>query len=178
MSAPYRHSQSIQRSRRCNSSDDEEIFRAAVGNCLRDQLIVVHGGQTRQESTRLALLTLREELPECVLVHDAVRPFADHALIWRVVDAVGKRVARSRTSDTLRKHVDSAGMMDATTAATVFHSKARSARPSIPPASGRVKRAAACTFTDDAALRRNGLVPGKDCSGSSTNINLRLSRRY
>ena len=157
--------------------DDEEIFRAAVGSCLRDQLIVVHGGQTRQESTRLALLTLCEELPECVLVHDAVRPFADHALISRVVDAVGKThgaLPALPVSDTL-KRVDSAGMIDRTIPRDRLH-KAQTPQGFpyrlLLDAHLRAAALGRGDFTDDAALAEWAGIPVKIVTGSSTNIKL------
>ena len=157
--------------------DDEELFRAAVGSCLRDQLIVVHGGQTRQELTRLALLTLCEELPECVLVHDAVRPFADHALISRVVDAVGKThgaLPALPVSDTL-KRVDSAGMIDRTIPRDRLH-KAQTPQGFpyrlLLDAHQRAAALGRGDFTDDAALAEWAGIPVKIVTGSSANIKL------
>src|SRR5690349_5218725 len=67
--------------------DDRELFRTAAGE-LADRVNTIIGGATRQESTRLALLALRDRKPDIVLIHDAVRPFVDHPLISRTIAAV------------------------------------------------------------------------------------------
>ena len=51
--------------------------------------VVVAGGERRQDSVRSGLTALPAG-PEVVLVHDAARPFADRALIDRVIDATEK----------------------------------------------------------------------------------------
>src|SRR5688572_14081360 len=48
-------------------ADDEALFRVAAGDA-GDRVIVVHGGATRQDSTRLGLLALREKSPGVVLI--------------------------------------------------------------------------------------------------------------
>ncbi len=63
-------------------------------------------GATRQESTRLALSALAAENPGIVLIHDAVRPFVDAALIDRVVASVGEghgALPALPVSDTLKR---------------------------------------------------------------------------
>src|SRR5690606_20819632 len=46
----------------------------------------VVGGDSRQESVRLGLESIAHRKPVHVLVHDAARPLASHALIDRVLD--------------------------------------------------------------------------------------------
>lgn len=48
----------------------------------------VIGGNSRQESVRRGLDALRHVNPKVVLVHDAARPMASHALIDRVLDGL------------------------------------------------------------------------------------------
>ncbi len=77
---------------------------------------VVAGGSTRQESVRLALVALPEDV-DVVLVHDAARPLAPAEL----VDAVARAVRAGRAAvvpvlpiaDTV-KQVDPAGRVTAT----------------------------------------------------------------
>ena len=57
------------------------------------QIEVVEGGDTRQQSVRNALLTLPCEPDDIVLVHDAVRPLIDSATIERTVEAILDRGA-------------------------------------------------------------------------------------
>src|SRR5262245_24666946 len=69
--------------------DDEALFAAC--DPLPQRVIAVHGGATRQDSTRIALEALREDAPPRVLIHDGVRPFVDRALIDRTLAAIGDR---------------------------------------------------------------------------------------
>jgi len=74
------------------------------------RVTVVAGGESRQESVANAL----EKVPpgtELVLVHDAVRPFVEPALIDRVLDAAaetGAAIAGLPATDTV-KQVEPAG---------------------------------------------------------------------
>lgn len=52
----------------------------------RVEVVCIPGGATRQESVRLGCLAAPAEA-DIILVHDAVRPFCDLALLRRVVDA-------------------------------------------------------------------------------------------
>ena len=66
---------------------------------------VVPGGATRQESVRAGLkrTTTRDQI---VLVHDAARPFADSALIARVIEATranGAAIPLAPVVDTIKK---------------------------------------------------------------------------
>ncbi len=55
-----------------------------------DQVHVVEGGDTRQESVVNALAAVPAEADDIVLVHDAVRPLIDTATIDRTIDAVAE----------------------------------------------------------------------------------------
>ena len=66
--------------------DDRALYDAAVAGLA--MLPPVEGGLARQDSVRLGLESLGALAPESVLIHDAARPFADAALIERVVDAL------------------------------------------------------------------------------------------
>ena len=66
--------------------DDGALFARAAGGL--DLLAPVAGGDSRQESVRLGLESLAGRAPEQVLIHDGARPFADKAMISRVLDAL------------------------------------------------------------------------------------------
>jgi 2-C-methyl-D-erythritol 4-phosphate cytidylyltransferase len=74
-------------------------------------LAVVAGGETRQESVALALLTIADDV-DVVLVHDAARPLVPSSLVDAVVSAVRSGadavVPGIGVSDTI-KTVDEAG---------------------------------------------------------------------
>lgn len=75
----------------------------------------VPGGATRQDSVRLGLQALAAHQPQHVLIHDGARPFADAALIDRVVRALDQGPAATPClplRDTIKRAED--GMIRAT----------------------------------------------------------------
>ena len=58
-----------------------------------DKVTVVEGGDSRQESVYNALRALESSPDDIVLVHDAVRPLIEPAVIRRVIEAVEKHSA-------------------------------------------------------------------------------------
>jgi 2-C-methyl-D-erythritol 4-phosphate cytidylyltransferase / 2-C-methyl-D-erythritol 2,4-cyclodiphosphate synthase len=67
--------------------EDIDLYQAATADLA--PLAPIPGGATRQESVRLGLESLAALQPLRVLIHDAARPFADAALIGRMVAALG-----------------------------------------------------------------------------------------
>ena len=53
----------------------------------------VAGGPTRQDSARLGLEALARRRPDRVLIHDGARPFADRALVNRIIDGLDRAAA-------------------------------------------------------------------------------------
>jgi 2-C-methyl-D-erythritol 4-phosphate cytidylyltransferase/2-C-methyl-D-erythritol 2,4-cyclodiphosphate synthase len=68
--------------------DHAPLYEAAVASFAGRLRAPVAGGATRQESVRAGLEALAERAPENVLIHDAARPFADAALIDRVLEGL------------------------------------------------------------------------------------------
>jgi 2-C-methyl-D-erythritol 4-phosphate cytidylyltransferase / 2-C-methyl-D-erythritol 2,4-cyclodiphosphate synthase len=84
--------------------DDRELYAAAVDGL--DVLPPVSGGATRQESARLGLESLASMQPGYVLIHDAARPFVEHDLIDRVLDALDRddgAIPALAVSDTIKR---------------------------------------------------------------------------
>jgi 2-C-methyl-D-erythritol 4-phosphate cytidylyltransferase / 2-C-methyl-D-erythritol 2,4-cyclodiphosphate synthase len=71
--------------------EDAVLFGSVVAGL--PVLSPVAGGATRQESVRLGLEVLASERPDRVLIHDGARPFADPALIDRVIDGLDRAPA-------------------------------------------------------------------------------------
>jgi 2-C-methyl-D-erythritol 4-phosphate cytidylyltransferase/2-C-methyl-D-erythritol 2,4-cyclodiphosphate synthase len=67
-------------------ADDTELCTNALAGL--DIPRPVTGGATRQESSRRGLEALEDSNPDHVLIHDAARPFIDHATIGRVIAAL------------------------------------------------------------------------------------------
>lgn len=72
--------------------DDVALYGQASAPFAADVLPAVTGGARRQDSVRLGLEALAGDAPDRVLIHDAARPFADEALITRVIDALATSV--------------------------------------------------------------------------------------
>lgn len=84
--------------------DDQSLYDSALKGL--NILPPVHGGISRQDSVRLGLESLTDLNPDKVLIHDAARPFIDHAMINRVVDALAKTlgvIPALPVTDTLKK---------------------------------------------------------------------------
>lgn len=87
--------------------EHESLYhKAATGlSCLPP----IHGGKERQDSVRAGLLALKDYAPDLVLIHDAARPLATHALLTSLIDALAQCDAvmpALAVADTLRKQVD------------------------------------------------------------------------
>ena len=103
--------------------DDLPLYRCAASGLPVAE--PVFGGETRQDSVRLGLESLKDEAPDIVLIHDGARPFADFGVINRVIAEVGEhrgaipalpvvdtiKAGESKDSKTLiTKTVDRAGL--------------------------------------------------------------------
>jgi 2-C-methyl-D-erythritol 4-phosphate cytidylyltransferase/2-C-methyl-D-erythritol 2,4-cyclodiphosphate synthase len=155
--------------------DDGELFGNAVQGM--DELIVVPGGQTRQDSVRSGLEALRDAAPAKVLIHDAARPFVDHRLIDRVIAATGERQAalpgvpvaetlkRGDTGDLVSETVPRDGL---------FVAQTPQGFPFWPinAAHQKAHHAGKTGFTDDAALAEWTKMPVKLVEGSPENVKL------
>ncbi|MBB3929687.1 2-C-methyl-D-erythritol 4-phosphate cytidylyltransferase/2-C-methyl-D-erythritol 2,4-cyclodiphosphate synthase [Kaistia hirudinis] len=85
--------------------DDRALYDEALAG-LEGLAAPVAGGASRQESVLAGLEALAGLSPDRVLIHDAVRPFASHGLIDRVIDALDEAeaaLAASPVTDTLKR---------------------------------------------------------------------------
>ena len=155
--------------------DDAALFQAASAGL--DLLPPVDGGALRQASVRAGLEALRAHAPDLVLVHDAARPFASHALVTRAIAAA--RASRAAVpvigvADTV-KTVDAAGCVTDTI------DRARVRLVQTPQAFGfaalleahrRAQAAGRDDFTDDAALAEWAGVKVGTFEGEAGNVKL------
>ena len=72
--------------------DDEQLLAKALNPIahLTQELIVTHGGKTRQQSVLAGLNALQATAPDHVMIHDAVRPFFDQMLLDRIGKALNE----------------------------------------------------------------------------------------
>ncbi len=81
---------------------------ASVTDAIGDEVKVVVGGTTRQESSLAALKAAAGA--DVLLVHDAARPFVSHEIISRTIEAVkhsGAAAAALPVTDTVKEVIDS-----------------------------------------------------------------------
>jgi 2-C-methyl-D-erythritol 4-phosphate cytidylyltransferase / 2-C-methyl-D-erythritol 2,4-cyclodiphosphate synthase len=71
--------------------EDRALFDSSVSGLA--VMPPIMGGATRQDSVRLGLEALVAFRPHRVLIHDGARPFPDHQLVDRIIDALDKAVA-------------------------------------------------------------------------------------
>lgn len=161
-------------------ADDDTLFAEAAGDAA-GKVIVVRGGRTRQASTRLALLALQEHRPDAVLIHDAVRPFLDAALIDRVVAGLehgGGSLPALPVSDTLKKSgVDD--LVERTVPRGGLHAaQTPQGFPfaAILAAHEHAFEADRDDFTDDAAIAEWAGIPVRLVEGSPDNVKLTWAR--
>ena len=74
-------------------SEMEQFKRNLAKESLAGKVVMVEGGEHRQQSVGNALAQLQAAPDDVVLVHDAVRPFIDDEIIENVIREVEKRGA-------------------------------------------------------------------------------------
>ncbi|MCX7305996.1 MAG: bifunctional 2-C-methyl-D-erythritol 4-phosphate cytidylyltransferase/2-C-methyl-D-erythritol 2,4-cyclodiphosphate synthase [Hyphomicrobiales bacterium] len=161
--------------------DDDELFRAAATDFAQDRVLAIHGGATRQESTRLGLLALRDSAPASVLIHDGVRPFVDAGLIDRTIDAIDARqgaLPAMQVAETL-KRMDRDGNVSETVARAGLHAaQTPQGFPYWPILAAHEKafQLGKLDFTDDAAVAEWANIPVRIVTGSPDNVKLTWAR--
>jgi len=161
--------------------DDDELFRAAAPEAADGRLLTIHGGATRQESTRLALQALREDAPTIVLIHDAVRPFVEADLIDRTIDAIEERqgaLPAMQLAETL-KRMDGDGNVGETVPRAGLHAAQTPQGFPFAPILAAHEKAfdlGKTDFTDDAAVAEWAEIPVRIVTGSPDNVKLTWAR--
>ena len=161
-------------------ADDRALFAAAAG-AYADRVALVTGGPTRQDSTRLGLQALREYQPDKVLIHDAVRPFADSDIIGRTIAAIDERVGALPAvpvADTLKRS-DEDGTIIETVPRTALHAaQTPQGFPylAILDAHQRAFQSGRNDFTDDAAIAEWAGMAVRIVAGSPDNVKLTWAR--
>lgn len=158
-------------------ADDGVLYAASTGEPSAKLLPPVPGGATRQDSVRAGLEALAAHRPKRVLIHDAARPFVSHAVLDRVLAALGANdavLAAEPVADTLKRGtpaglvastVDRAGLWRAQTPQGFAYDAIRALHAEA-DAAGRHD------FTDDAALAEWAGTPVLLVEGSSRNTKI------
>jgi 2-C-methyl-D-erythritol 4-phosphate cytidylyltransferase/2-C-methyl-D-erythritol 2,4-cyclodiphosphate synthase len=87
--------------------DDVSLYEESLSHCNKtDNVSVVFGGDSRQESVLNGLTALADAPPHAVFIHDAARPFASTELIARCMNGLSDKdgvVPALPVTDTLKK---------------------------------------------------------------------------
>lgn len=163
--------------------DDEHLLATAQMRMQNQtDLSVVHGGATRQLSVLAGLEALAETGVQYVMIHDAVRPFVDHALLERcraALEGGTKAVLPAiAITDTLKRATDG-HIVEGTLPRTGLYA-AQTPQCFLLGAILSAHRAASASgrsdFTDDASIAEWAGIPVVLVEGSVENMKLTLQR--
>jgi 2-C-methyl-D-erythritol 4-phosphate cytidylyltransferase/2-C-methyl-D-erythritol 2,4-cyclodiphosphate synthase len=136
-----------------------------------DLLAPANGGAERQDSVRLGLESLEAMAPRVVLIHDAARPFADAALISRVVAALSRyagAIPAVPVTDTLKRGRE--GLIDGTVERTGLWRAQTPQGFRFPEILAAHRRFAGIGLTDDAAVAEQAGLAVALVDGSEDNV--------
>ncbi len=161
--------------------DDEQLFADAVAQTSGTWPVAkIHGGKTRQESVLAGLRYFKEKGIEHVLIHDAVRPFFDHALLNRLAAALerGEQAVLPTVpvADTLKRSHES-GIVDETISRSGLFAAQTPQAFSLDTILRCHEEAAISglfAFTDDASIAEWKGIKVKMVEGSVGNVKLTL----
>lgn len=161
-------------------TDDGELFRHAVGPLI-DRVEVVVGGATRQESVLRGLEALEQADLDVVLIHDAVRPFVDDALLDRVIDTVSTEqgvIPALNLVETIKRGNDDDTIAETIDRRLLFGAQTPQGFPfaAILAAHRKAAEAGRADFTDDAAIAEWVGLPVKLVEGSPDNVKITWPR--
>src|SRR5438046_8244203 len=93
-----------------------EVARELEGDGWRKAIDIRLGGERRQDSVRLGLLSLAKDPPDFVIVHDGARPLVSDELIHAGLEAARQHGAATAAIPVRHtyKHVDRAGFVHGT----------------------------------------------------------------
>ena len=138
----------------------------------------VAGGSERQASVLAGLEALVPQAPDCVLIHDAARPFVSAEIITRVLAELGRRpgaIAAIPVADTLKREGTGASIAETLSRSGLWRAQTPQGfrfRP-ILEAHRRARDAGRTDFTDDAAIAEwagldVGLIMGSESNRKMT----------
>ncbi|MEQ8664347.1 MAG: bifunctional 2-C-methyl-D-erythritol 4-phosphate cytidylyltransferase/2-C-methyl-D-erythritol 2,4-cyclodiphosphate synthase [Rhodospirillales bacterium] len=156
--------------------DDRPLFAAALEGGP-NIATVVDGGSTRRESALNGLRALNDDPPEIVLIHDAARPFADSALVHRVIDALATNdgaIPALPVTDTLKRSDDGCTCRSTVSRDGLWRAQTPQAFlfPAILKAHENVDERQQTEWTDDAHIAESAGLSVAIVQGSEDNIKI------
>ncbi|MVA26954.1 bifunctional 2-C-methyl-D-erythritol 4-phosphate cytidylyltransferase/2-C-methyl-D-erythritol 2,4-cyclodiphosphate synthase [Agrobacterium vitis] len=164
--------------------DDEALLAKALAPYpqLAASLIITHGGKTRQQSVLAGLKALRDQKPDYVLIHDAVRPFFDQPMLQRIIarldDGADAVLPAMPVADTLKRGDENARVVDTVARAGLFAAQTPQSfvYDKITTAHEHAASAGRDDFTDDAAIAEWAGLTVHLVEGSPDNVKLTVKR--
>ncbi len=160
--------------------DDKQLYQASIPKNCDKLLPPVYGAETRQASVLNGLVELSKYNPQKVLIHDAARPFIDHATIDKTLNTLETHKAALVAiplSDTLKKANDRntvkltiprSGLWRAQTPQAFQFADIYSAHKLV------IEKAKDIDFTDDASIAEWANIDVQLIQGSETNRKITL----
>ncbi len=157
-------------------TDDAALYENAITEYY-ENVCVVTGGPTRQESTRLGLLALNKNAPDYVLIHDGVRPFIEQDLLARIFDNLTPQegvLPALAVSDTLKQSASDGTVRTTVPRAGLFAAQTPQAFPFTPILDAHEKAylSGRSDFTDDASIAEAYGLSVRIIEGSADNTKL------
>ncbi|MEJ5079944.1 MULTISPECIES: bifunctional 2-C-methyl-D-erythritol 4-phosphate cytidylyltransferase/2-C-methyl-D-erythritol 2,4-cyclodiphosphate synthase [unclassified Ochrobactrum] len=157
-------------------ADDATLYDNAIIEQY-ENVRVVTGGPTRQESTRLGLLALNKNAPDYVLIHDGVRPFIEQELLARIFDNLTPQegvLPALAVSDTLKQSASDGTVKMTVPRAGLFAAQTPQAFPFAPILDAHEKAflSGRSDFTDDASIAEAFGLSVRIIEGSADNTKL------
>ncbi len=157
-------------------TDDAALYENAITEYY-ENVRVVTGGPTRQESTRLGLLALNKNAPDYVLIHDGVRPFIEQDLLARIFDNLTPQegvLPALAVSDTLKQSASDGTVRTTVPRAGLFAAQTPQAFPFTPILDAHEKAylSGRSDFTDDASIAEAYGLSVRIIEGSADNTKL------
>ncbi len=164
--------------------DDEALFERARGLVPTDPGAIrfVHGGTTRQLSVLAGLKALESVGITHVMIHDAVRPFVDHALLDRchaaLVNGAEAALPAIAVADTLKRGAPDGTVAETVPRAGLFAAQTPQCFRFAPILTAHENAASSgrSDFTDDASIAEWAGIPVTLIEGSADNVKLTIKR--
>ena len=157
--------------------DDHDLYAEAMGTLMEHPKLMppVNGGAERQDSVRLGLLSLENDSPAHVLIHDAARPFIDQNTISRVIGALDDNdgaIAALPVFDTIKKTVPGAITISDTVSRDGLWRAQTPQGFRFDAILAAHKKAEGKALTDDAAVAENAGLSVALVNGSPDNMKI------
>lgn len=163
--------------------DDEALFAAAAAELSgAARVVTTFGGDTRQRSVYEGLRALSATEATHVMIHDAARPFVDHALLDRIAEALDQGqegvLPAMPVTDTLKRGGPDHLVHETVPRAGLFAAQTPQSfsLPSIRTAHEKAAALRREDFTDDASIAEWAGLPVVLVEGSADNIKLTVKR--